>query len=452
MRAMPNPLGRTDLSGEPMKKGIQMWNKAKKIIPGGTQLLSKRSEQFLPEQWPSYFKKAKGIEVWDLDGNRYLDMSYMGIGACILGYADEDVNRAVKKVIDECSMCTLNSPEEVELAELLIKLHPWAEMVRYTRTGGEATAVAIRIARAHTGKDKLAFCGYHGWGDWYLSANLADEKNLDGQLLPGLKPLGVPRALKGTAIPFNYNKIEELEKIVDENNIGTIVMEPRREHSPEKRFLEKVRKIADRIGAVLIFDEITSGWRMNVGGIHMLYKVYPDIAVLGKAMSNGFPMAAVVGTREVMDVAQDSFISSTYWTERVGPAAAIATINKIKKHDVPTHLCKVGNLITKGWKGLAKEHGLKIDVMGIPPLTTFKFGYGALNQALHTLFTQEMLERGFLASKSVYVSYSHNEDHVKKYLENVGGVFKTMAKTIEDNKVHDLLKGPIAHEGFRRLT
>ena len=222
-----------------IKKGIELWQEAKKLIPGGTQLLSKRSEQFLPEQWPSYFRKAKGVEVWDLDGNRFIDMSYMGIGACILGYADPDVNRAAKKVIDEGSMCTLNSPEEVELAELLLKLHPWAEEVRYAKSGGEATAIAIRIARAYTGKDKVAFCGYHGWQDWYLAANLANKKNLDGQLLPGLEPLGVPRCLKGTAIPFNYNKIEELEKIVKEEDIGVIIMEPRREHEPKKNFLEK---------------------------------------------------------------------------------------------------------------------------------------------------------------------------------------------------------------------
>jgi glutamate-1-semialdehyde aminotransferase len=435
-----------------VKKGVRLWNRAKKIIPGGTQLLSKRSEQFLPDQWPSYFKKAKGIKVWDLDGNRYLDMSYMGIGACILGYADEDVNRAVERVIGKGSMCTLNSPEEVELAELLIKLHPWAGMVKYARTGGEAAAVAVRIARAYTGKDKVAFCGYHGWHDWYLSANLADDKNLDGHLLPGLKPLGVPRALKGTAIPFNYNKIDELEKITEENEIGTIVMEPQREHSPEKDFLKNVRKIANRIGAVLIFDEITSGWRMNVGGIHMLHKVYPDIAVFGKAMGNGFPMAAVIGKREVMDVAQDSFISSTCWTERVGPVAAIATINKMRKRNVPPHLCKIGNSISEGWRELAKRNGLKINIIGIPPLTTLKFNYGNLNQALYTLFTQEMLERGFLASKSVYVSYSHSEEHVKKYLENVDEVFGIMKKSIDDKGVHRLLKGPVAHEGFRRLT
>ena len=435
-----------------IKKGIELWNKAKRIIPGGTQLLSKRSEMFLPEQWPSYYKKAKGVEILDLDNNRYIDMSILGIGTCILGYADDDVNEAVKKAIDVGSMSTLNCYEEVELAELLLNLHSWADMVRYAKTGGEAMAIAVRIARAYTKKDKIAFCGYHGWHDWYLSANLSDDKNLDGHLLPGLEPLGVPRCLKGTAIPFNYNRIEELEEIIGNNDIGTIVIEPIRHYEPEKDFLKKTKKIADEIDAVLIFDEITSGWRMNVGGIHELYNIHPDIAVYGKAMSNGFPMAAIVGKGEVMDIAQNSFISSTYWTERIGPTASIATINKLLGQNVPFHLCKIGNLISDGWCKLAKEHNLKIDIMGIPPLTTFVFDYGDDSQALHTLFTQEMLERGFLASKSVYVSYSHTEEHVEKYLENVGEVFRTIKKAIQKNTIYNLLKGPVAHEGFKRLT
>jgi len=435
-----------------IKKGIELWQEAKKLIPGGTQLLSKRSEQFLPEQWPSYFRKAKGVEVWDLDGNRFIDMSYMGIGACILGYADPDVNRAAKKVIDEGSMCTLNSPEEVELAELLLKLHPWAEEVRYAKSGGEATAIAIRIARAYTGKDKVAFCGYHGWQDWYLAANLANKKNLDGQLLPGLEPLGVPRGLQGTAIPFNYNKIEELEKIVKKEDIGVIIMEPRREHEPKKNFLENIRKIANKIKAVLIFDEITSGWRMNLGGIHMLYKVYPDMAVFAKGMSNGLPMAAVIGRKKIMDFAQKTFISSTYWTERVGPTAAIATIKKLKKYNVPKYLVNLGNLIGRNWEKLAKKHNLKLEIMSIPPLITFKFDYGKNSQALHTLFTQEMLKRGFLASKSVYLSYSHKKEHIKKYLGNVNIVFGIIKKAIDENKIYELLKGPVAHTGFKRLT
>lgn len=435
------------------EKGIELWNKAKKIIPGGTQLLSKRSEQFLPNQWPSYYKKAKGVEIWDLDGNKFIDMSLMGVGACTLGYADDDVNEAVKNAVDAGSMATLNCPEEVELAELLLKLDPWADMVRSARTGGEAMAVAVRIARAYSGKDKIAFCGYHGWHDWYLSANLADDDNLDGHLLPGLEPLGVPRSLKGSAIPFTYNRIDELEKIVKNNDIGVIVMEPIRHHEPENRFLENVRKIANEVGAVLIFDEISSGWRLNVGGAHHLYKVCPDIAVYGKAMSNGFPMATVVGKGDVMDMAQKSFISSTYWTERIGPVASLATINKMLENDVPSHLCKIGNLISDGWSELAKEHDLKINIMdAVPPLTTFDFDYGEENIKLQTLFTQEMLNRGFLASKSVYISYSHNEQYVEKYMENVNDVFGLLQKAIINNEVNNLLKGPVAHIGFKRLT
>ena len=436
-----------------LNKGIQQWNEAKKIIPGGTQLLSKRSEQFLPNQWPSYYKKAKGVEVWDMDGNKFVDMSLMGVGACTLGYADDDVNKAVKSAVDAGSMATLNCLEEVELAELLLKLDPWADMVRYARTGGEAMAIAVRIARAYSGKDKIAFCGYHGWHDWYLSANLADDDNLDGHLLPGLEPLGVPRSLKGSAIPFTYNRIDELEEIVKNNDIGVIVMEPIRHHEPENCFLEKVREIANEIGAILIFDEISSGWRLNVGGAHALYKVYPDIAVYGKAMSNGYPMATVVGKGDVMDMAQKSFISSTYWTERIGPVASLATINKMLENNVPYHLCKIGNLISDGWSELAKEHDLKINIMdAVPPLTTFDFDYREDNLKLQTLFTQEMLSRGFLASKSVYVSYSHDEQHVDKYMENVDEVFGLLQKAIVDNEVDNLLKGPVAHVGFKRLT
>ncbi len=435
-----------------VNKGNELWNKAKTIIPGGSQLLSKRSDMFLPEQWPSYYKKAKGVEVWDLDGNSFIDMSIMGIGACILGYADHDVNKAVVEAINNGSMNTLNCPEDVELAELLLKLHSWADMVRYARTGGEAMTVAVRIARAYTKKDKVAFCGYHGWHDWYLSANLANDKNLDGHLLPGLKPLGTPRGLKGTAIPFNYNKINELEEIVKKNDIGTVVVEPVRHHEPEDNFLHRIREIANKINAVLIFDEITSGFRFTVGGAHLIYKINPDIAVFGKAISNGYPMGAIIGREEIMDIVQKTFISSTYWTERIGPVASIATIKKMIDKNVPAHLCKIGDMIKDGWTTLAKKNDLKIIVEGIPPLPLFTFDYKD-KRALHTLFVQEMLEKGFLtSSKGIYVSYSHNENNVEKYLENVDIVFGKLKKTVENENVYDLLRGPVASEGFRRLT
>ncbi len=435
-----------------IKKGPALWRRAKKIIPGGSQLLSKRSELFLPEYWPSYFKKAKGVEVWDLDGNKYID-TCASIGACILGYADPDINKAVKKVIDKGNTSTLNSPEDVELAELLCRLHPWAKMVRYARGGGEAMTVAVRIARAYTGKDKVVFCGYHGWQDWYLAANLSNDKNLDEHLLPGLAPKGTPRCLIGTAMPFHYNNIKELEKIVAANkDIGAIVMEPVRNHEPENNFLNEVRKIADRIGAVLIFDEVTIGWRLLAGGAHLKYGVNPDIAVFAKGISNGFPMAAIIGREKVMQAAQDSFISSSYWTERIGPAAALATIRKMISKKVPRHLEKIGLIFQNGLIRLAEKYGVKMEITGLPQLICFSFEYGPDSQAVQTLFTQEMLKRGFLTAGVIDVSYSLKEEHAKKYLRASEAVLKIIKGGVEENKIHDLLEGPVAHTKFVRLT
>lgn len=435
-------------------KGIELYEKAKKIIPGGTQLLSKRPEMFLPGQWPSYYTKCKGAEVWDLDSNKYMDMTISGVGACILGYADPEVDSAVIEAVRNGNMCTLNVAEEVELAELLCELHPWAEMARFARGGGDAMAMSVRIARASTGRDKIAFCGYHGWHDWYLSANLADDKNLDGQLLPGLEPAGVPEGLRGSALPFSYNNREALDKVIAEhgNSLAAIVMEPVRHNEPDKGFLEYVRETANKIKAVLIFDEVTSGWRMNIGGIHLRYGINPDIAVFAKGMSNGYPMAAVIGRRSVMEAAQRSFISSTYWTERIGPVAALTAIRKMIAQKVPEHLCRIGNLVRDIWQEEAKTNGLKIRVHGIPPLSILAFDYGEKSQALHTLFTQEMLGKGILASKAYYATYAHKEAHVDIYREAVKDVFKVISKSIEDNSLDSLLKGPVAHTGFKRLA
>lgn len=428
------------------------YKKAKQIIPGGSQLLSKRPEMYLPNYWPPYFQKARGVIVWDIDKNLYIDMSNMSVGACILGYADNDVNKAVKKAVDAGSISSLNCYEEVELAELLIDLNPWSDMVRYAKTGGEAMAVAVRIARAHTGKDKVAFCGYHGWSDWYLSANLSDETNLDKHLLAGLKPDGVPKGLINTSFPFNYNNIEELKTIVDEHDIGTIVMEPVRHQAPKDNFLQQVRKIANNINAVLIFDEITSGWRLNVGGAHNTFKVYPDIAVYGKAMSNGYPMAAIVGSRYVMDSTQKSFISSTYWTDRIGIVASLATINKLEKYNVPSYLNALSIKIKQDWKQIAEDNEIKIKIVeSVLPLPSFTFEYHN-NQAIKTLFTQEMLKEKYLTSDSIYVSYSHTNDIIDEYMFTVNKVFKLIKKAIDSNMVEKLLDGPIAQTGFQRLT
>lgn len=433
--------------------GQDLYSRARTIIPGGTQLLTKRPEMFLPDQWPSYYAKAKGVETWSLEGQKYIDMSYCGIGACVLGFADPDVDDAVRAAITSGSMATLNCPEEVELAGLLCEIHPWAHMVRYARCGGEAMAIAVRIARAKTGRDKVAFCGYHGWHDWYLAANLSDQEALNGHLLPGLVPSGVPRGLMGTAIPFHYNNISELEAIASDsrNMLAAIVMEPVRNHEPEPGFLEKVRDIATETGAVLIFDEITAGWRLNTGGVHLLYQVSPDIAVFAKAISNGYPMAAIIGTEDVMQAVQNSFISSTYWTEKIGPTAALATIHKHQLNNVPGHLNKIGKQIQKGWMIAADRFGLPIKVSGIPPLGHFSFDMEN-SQAVRTLFTQMMLSRHFLATNSFYATYAHRSSHVERYLAAVTEVFGLLAEAIEMKNVQKLLKGPVAHSGFSRLT
>ncbi|MBI4789817.1 MAG: aminotransferase class III-fold pyridoxal phosphate-dependent enzyme [Chloroflexi bacterium] len=436
-----------------MSKTLQLYQRARRRIPGGTQLLSKRPEIFAPEQWPAYYSRAKGVEVWDVDGNKYVDMSLCGIGASVLGFADPDVDAAVKAAIDNGSMCTLNSPEEVELADLLCEIHPWAEMARYARGGGEAMALAVRIARAHTRRDKVAFCGYHGWHDWYLAANLARGDMLDGHLLPGLEPAGVPRGLTGSAIPFRYNHLDELRAIVAENKdeLAAIVMEPVRDHDPEPGFLESVRETADEIGAVLVFDEVTAAFRMNTGGIHLRYGVNPDIAVFAKAISNGYPMAAIIGVGRVMQAAQTSFISSTYWTERIGPTAALATIKKFQQHNVAQHLVEAGKRIQTGWKLAAERVGLAVHVGGLPPLSHLAFDYEN-GQAIATLFTQLMLERGFLASIAFYASYAHQDEHIESYLDATSDVFTVLAEAVRAGAIEDKLNGPIAHAGFRRLT
>jgi len=436
-----------------MGKGQDLYNKAKTLIPGGTQLLSKRPEMFLPDYWPAYYDRAEGCNVWDLDGNKYIDMSYMGIGACILGYANPEINAAAIEAVNRGSMCTLNAPEEVELAELMCKLHPWAQMVRYTRSGGEAMSVAIRIARASSGKDKILFCGYHGWHDWYLSANLATDKALDGHLLPGLDPAGVPRDLKDSAIPFHYNNVEELFSLVEKykGEIGVVVMESIRDAKPTKEFIDAIHRVVREQKIVFVVDEITAGWRLNPGGAHLILGLEPDIAVFGKAISNGFPMGVIIGKREVMQAAQETFISSTYWTDRIGPATSLATIKYFINNKVGDQLIEIGEKVQSGWIKIADKNGLKIHVGGLAPLSHFAFEYEK-PLVLKTLFTQEMLALGYLASTAFYASCAHQENIIQGYLEACDKVFAFIVKSIKEGDPEKYLKGPVCHSGFKRLT
>lgn len=434
-------------------KGDILYNAAKKLIPGGTQLLSKRPEMFLPGAWPSYYSKCKGIEVWDMEGNKYRDFTIAGVGACTLGYADSDVDKAVKDAIKRGNMCTLNAPEEIELAKLLCDIHPWAGMVRYARTGGEAMAIAVRITRAYTGKEKILFCGYHGWHDWYLSANLSQASTLDGQLLPGLKPAGIPRGLADTALPFHYNDIKSFKRLVEKNanKIAGVVMEPVRNFWPEPNFIKDIRRITSDKKIPLIFDEVTSALRMNSGGIHLKLGINPDLAVFAKALGNGYPMASIIGRSNIMNAAQKTFISSTYWTDRIGPSAALATLKKHKKIRAGKRLMKTGSLVQQGWKDIAKKYNLEIKITGIPPLSHWEIVCSE-NPIVHTVITNEMLKKGFLVSKSFYSTCAHRIKDVHDYLNALDCVIKKISPYIKNSSIRKIYSGSIANSGFRRLT
>jgi glutamate-1-semialdehyde 2,1-aminomutase len=434
-------------------KSLNLQCRAKKRIPGITQLLSKRPDMFSYGVWPCYYEKAKGVYVWDMDGNKYIDMSIGGIGANILGYAVEEVDNAVIKAIKNGVSSSLNCPEDVQLADLLCELHPWAQKVKFARAGGEAMAMAIRIVRAYTGKDIIAFCGYHGWHDWYISANLGTEDALGSHLIAGINPAGVPKGLKNTAFPFYYNKLEELKKIAFQHkkNLAAIVMEPIRGKKPTQEFIGGVREIASETKAALIIDEISAGFRLNTGGAHLKLKIKPDIAVFSKALGNGYPISAVIGKADIMDAAQKTFISSTNWTERTGPSAALATIKIHQRKNAAKHLIKIGELIQKGWKKIAEKNKVKIEIGGIPPLSHFSF-IDKKSLVIKAFFIQLMLQKGFLASTSFYAMLAHTEKNVTEYLKAADESFKLIAEALLNNNIDKRLLGKPASVGFKRLV
>ena len=438
--------------GARMTTSKKLWKRAKKIIPGGNMFLSKRPELFHPEKWPAYFKKSNGINIWDLDGKKYKDLSLMGIGCNILGYANKKVDDAVIKAIKNGNGSTINSYEEVELCEKLLSLHKWADMAKLAKTGGEASAMAVRIARAATGKDKIAFCGYHGWHDWYLSANIKNKNNLSSHLMGGLEAKGVPKNLKNTAFPFTYNNLDELNDILKNHDIGAIKMEVSRNFKPKNDFLKKIRTICNKKKIVLIFDECTSGFRQTFGGLHKLYNVEPDIAWFGKALGNGYSISAIIGKKEIMDYAQDTFMSSTFWTERSGSAAALETLKQMEKIKSWELITKKGNTVQKKWSEIALNNKLKMNILGIPALSTFSIE--SKNWLKYkTFITQEMLKKKMLCSNALFLSVKHDEKTLNEYLDNLNEIFHKISKFEKGNlNVDNFIDGPICQSGFQRLN
>tara|TARA_Y100000590_G_C15696621_1_gene1005363 strand:+ start:66 stop:2246 length:2181 start_codon:yes stop_codon:yes gene_type:complete len=436
-----------------IKRGQRLWLRAEKIIPGGNMLLSKNPNRFLPNAWPSYFKSAKGCTITDLDNNKYIDTSIMGVGTNILGYGNKSIDQAVKKTIGRGNLSTLNCPEEVYLSEKLLELHPWFDMVKYARSGGEANSIAIRIARAASGKDNIAICGYHGWHDWYLSANLnsSKEKNLDNHLIKGMSIDGVPKKLKNTVFPFNYGDFEAIKQLVKKQNIGVIKMEVCRNTEPNINFLKKIRNLANKYKIVLIFDECTTGFRGAFGGLHKTISVIPDIAILGKALGNGYAITAVLGKREIMECANNSFISSTFWTERIGPTAALKTLeimDKCKSWKIITH---IGKKIQKRWEEIFDFYNIDVSIGGIPGLSNFIFN-SKNHQNYKTLITQEMLKNNFLATNAIYPCTKHSNSILNRYFANLEKVVKIIKICENGSDVRNYLKTDTSREDFKRFN
>ncbi len=434
-------------------KSGDLYRKAQKLFPYGTQLFSRKPELGAFGYGPVYFEKMKGARFWDVDGNEFID-TLMGVGPVILGYGYERVDRAVKEQIDKGVLGSINHDLEIRVAEKLTEMVPCAEMVKFCKSGGEADAIAVRLARGYTGKEKVIFCGYHGWHDWYLSANLGDENSLDQHLLPGLSPKGVPASLTGTCLPFEYNNLEQLKALLNTHagEVACITMEPTRFKQPEEGFLEGVRQLADQHDCLLIFDEVITGFRMARGGAQEYYGVRPDLATFAKAIANGYPLAAVAGRREVMESQADNFISSTYWSDCTALAASLATMKEIEEKPVIETVHRTGQKIIAGMKALAKAEDLDITLAGHGFDFTLTFNYGEQSAMIMTLYIQEMIARSIYVGSVFYPSFSHTEAQVKEILAAAGDTFAMIREAIAENKVEKLLKAPVRQAGFKRMT
>lgn len=438
-----------------VKNSMEMYKRAEELIPGCTQLISRRASQFASGVSPVYAEKAKGARFIDVDGNEYLDMMN-AVSAVILGHADDVVDQAVKEQIDMGSIYTLNSSLEIELAEELVATIPSAEMVRYAKAGGETCALAARIVRGTTGKDIILFCGYHGWHDWYQSANYLVDPESGEYPFAGIEPIGVPQALAGTAIPFTYGDLDMLSHLLKkyEGQVAAVMMEPARSELPPPGYLEGVRSLAHEHEALLVFDEVSCGWRVRIGGIQEITGVTPDVTVLAKAMSNGYAMGAVVGSREAMAPAASMFVSSSYWSDNVGLVAALTTIRELKRRNSESFFELMGEKVRETINSALTSADLSGACLGLSsnPGIVFELADPELTPIVSTLFVQEMSRRGIFTATSLRVTMAHTEDDIRQLGEAAFEVFELIATGLRRGNLLDLLECDLKKEPFRRLV
>ena len=431
-------------------RSLELLEKAKRLIPKETQLITRHPTRNALGVSPIYAERAEGCRFWDVDGHEYIDM-HSGTGVISLGYCVEEIDQAAREQLAKGIVYAVNSPLELELAELFVEAIPSAEMVRYVKGGGEADCLAVRIARGYTGRDKVAFCGYHGWHDWYLAANLLDDEALNAHLLPGVPTKGVPQALKGTTLPYKYNDLDSLRSVLENNRgeMAAIILEVCRASKPEEGFLEGVRELADEHEAVLIFDEVVTGFRMARGGAQEYFGVTPDITALGKAVANGYPLAAVVGKAEVMSAVEDMFVSSSNWSEAVSLAAGIAIQKFMKRNKFVEHVWEIGKYYQEGLRRICSDVGLSINFHGYPPVSGFDFGMPD-SEAVNTLLIQEFAKRGVHGGGHSYMMYALKKSDIDEVLAAFKEIAAILKKGIDDNRVEELLEAPVARMVFPR--
>jgi len=413
------------------RKSKEFLTRAEKVIPLASQTFSKSHIQY-PEASPYFLVRGKGSRVWDVDGNEYIDF-VNGLLPVILGYCDPDVDKAVMEQMKKGVTFSLASPLECELAEMLVDLIPCAEMVRFGKSGSDATAGAVRVARAYTGRERVAVCGYHGWQDWYIGSTVRNK--------------GVPECVRRLTHSFTYNDLSSLERLFDQypGEIAVVILEPMNVEDPAPRFLEGVKEVTHKHGAILVFDEIITGFRYALGGAQELFGVVPDLAAVGKSMANGYPISAVVGRKELMKEMEEVFFSFTFGGETLSIAAAIATIRKIRDHGVIEGLWERGRKIMEGVSDLIRLKGLEgtFSLAGKPPWSLFLVNDHEMATAweIKSLFIQEMLSRGILIHSSHNVSYSHTEEDVEKLIASYSRVFDIIVDTLENGDLRKRLAG-----------
>lgn len=408
-----------------------MLDRARQTIPLGAQTFSKSITQYPLGVSPYFAARGQGSKLWDVDGNEYIDF-INGLASVTLGYNDPDVTAAVKAQVDHGTIFSLSSPLETEVAERLVAIVPSAEMVRFGKNGSDATAGAVRVARAYTGRDHVLVSGYHGWQDWYIGATARNR--------------GVPESTRALTHTFPYNDLAALDRLLDEHagQVAAIVMEPMNVAFPAAGYLEGVRERATRHGAVLVFDETITGFRVANGGAQELFGVIPDLTTLGKGIANGYPLSAVCGQRDLMMLMEEIFFSFTMGGETLSLAAARATLDKVVREPVTRHMATLGTALRDGTAALVERHrlGEVLSLSGHPSWTflLIKDHPDASAFEIKTLWLQEIFARGLLSLGSHNMSYAHSQADVDRVLTIYDEVFALLSAAIGQQRVRAELR------------